>query len=474
MTKIRMKVQGSDDPAAQIVVLEESNVPYLSLKQTAIQLGIETTIHCCDNGIYSVELKGQNNPVQWRNLDEPVRLKVQNNLNHHLKPLGSLNEQIFSKPELGNEEYFAVEKIIGFLHTLGVTVEKDLTGIHPQTGETLALETAFKASVESARQGPVITIMVEYDALPMGHACGHNLITVSGLAAFCALLPMIEEWGGKLHVIGTPAEEGGHKGGKIPLLAAGHFGDSDIVLITHPGDRWDTGADFLAISGGRFTFTGVPSHASAAPDQGISALDAAIMAYTGIENLREHIRSDARIHGIIKEGGEAPNIVPDRASLSYAVRALDQPYVEELKEKIEICVRAGAAMAGAKADIHWSFGYSAPINVPLLDDLVRDIAGAEQISGIHKWEALGSSDLGNVGYEIPTCNLWFQIAPEGILPHTHEFLDAAGSESGFEAAIQAGRVLALSAAILFQNPDLVEKIKRDFRQRKNELLQKTD
>ena len=137
------------------------------------------------------------------------------------------------------------------------------------------------------------------------------------------------------------------------------------------------------------------------------------------------------------------------------------------------CVRAGADTVGAKADIHWSFGYSAPINIPLLDNLVRDLAVAENIPGVKKWEALGSSDLGNVGYEIPTCNLWFQIAPEGILPHTHEFMEAAGSETGFEAALRAGFVLAMAAAVLYQNPKLLEGIRADFVRRKDALLQRS-
>jgi amidohydrolase len=474
MTRFRMKVLGMDDHSAQVTAKDEQGVTYLSLKQTAAILGLEAAVERAEDGSYAVNLDVDEKKADWHGLDTKLRDQLLSNLGSYRESLSTLNKHIYQNPELGNEEYCAADNIIRFLTDLGLVVEKDLAGIHPQSGEQITLETAFKAVKLGKGEGPVITIMLEYDALPMGHACGHNLIAVSGLAAACALVSMLDQWKGELRIIGTPAEEGGVYGGKIPLLAAGHFAGSDIVLITHPGDRWDTGADFLAISGGRFTFTGVPSHASAAPEEGISALDAAMLAYTGIENLREHVRTDARIHGIIKEGGEAANIVPARASLSYAVRALDQPYVEELKEKMERCVRAGGDAVGAKADIHWSFGYSAPINIPLLDDLVRDLAVAEKIPGIKKWEALGSSDLGNVGYEIPTCNLWFQIAPEGVLPHTHEFMKAAGSESGFEAALLAGCVLAMAAAVLYQNPERIEGIQADFSRRKNALLQRFD
>ncbi len=468
MTRIRLKVQGTE---MHITATDEADATFLPLKQLAALVGMETVVDCKDRNIYTVEVKKTTQSGSWWGLDEALRNRLRVNMAKYREDLARINNRIFNKPEMGNEEYAAAEMIVDFLQSLGLSVEKGLSGIHPQSGRQIMIDTAFKASAASAKQGPVITIMLEYDALPMGHACGHNLIAVSGLAALCALLPLMDSLGGKLQVIGTPAEEGGHLGGKIPLLAGGHFSDSDIVLITHPGDRWDTGADFLAISGGRFTFTGVPSHASAAPEKGVSALDAAIMAYTGIETLREHVRADARIHGIIKEGGEAANIVPARASLSYAVRALDQPYVDELKKKIEECVHAGAKATGASAEIHWSFGYSAPINVATLDNLVRDMVISEMIPGISKWEALGSSDLGNIGFEIPTCNLWFQIAPEGILPHTHEFMKAAGSESGYEAALQAGYVMAMAATVLFKDESLVKSIQTEFHAQKGKLLQ---
>jgi amidohydrolase len=351
-------------------------------------------------------------------------------------------------------------------------VTHGLPGKDPASGSEIQLETAFKAIIKGKSSGPVICIMLEYDALPMGHACGHNLIAISGLAAAASLAPHMDKIKGELWVIGTPAEEGGKFGGKIPLLKAGHFDDSDIVLITHPGDRWDTGADFLAISGGRFTFSGIPAHAAADPQRGISALDAAILAYTNIEMMREHIRPDARIHGIIKEGGTAVNVIPDRAVLSYAVRALDQIYVESLKKKIEHCVRSGAEAVGANVHIAWSYGYSAPINVSTLDSLVLSTAQEEGIEGIKEWEALGSSDLGNVGYEIPTCNLWFKIAPEGILPHTHEFMKAAGGAEGFQSALNAGIILAISAYTLYEHPKLVCSIAGDFKKLKNTLAKK--
>jgi len=405
-------------------------------------------------------LKGE--AQQRHTIPLEIKSAIDNAIVAYRDRLMTINDQIFATPEMGNEEYFASQWIVSLLRDEGFDVIEGLCGRYPLTDAEVHLSTAFKAIKKGKPGGSTIAIMLEYDALPMGHACGHNLIATSGLTAALALGKMMTNIEGEIWVIGTPAEEGGRLGGKIPLLKSGHFNHADVVMITHPGDRWDTGSDFLAISGARITFEGVPSHAAAAPEKGASALDAAILTYQAIEMCREHIRDDARIHGIIKEGGIASNIVPEKATMSYAVRALDQPYVEYLKSKIESCVLAGAIATGAKSSIQWTFGYSAPIKVPILDDFVINLVKEHNIGQVSKWEALGSSDLGNVGYELPTVNLWFKIAENGILPHTHEFMRAAGSPDGFNAAIAAGNILASAGWYLFQNPSFVKRIKESF------------
>ncbi len=369
---------------------------------------------------------------------------------------------IFRQPERGNEEKAASQLLAEELRQNGFQVELGLPGVRPLTDEKVFLDTAFKAIYEGQPGGPTIAIMLEYDALPMGHACGHNLIVISGLGAALALREALADQPGRLWVMGTPAEEGGPKGGKIPLLAAGHFDGADLTLITHPGDRWDTGSDFLAVSGATLTYTGVPSHAAAAPERGISALDAALITYNAIETIREHMRADARIHGIITNGGQASNIVPEKAELKYGVRALDQAYIEVLKTKVENCARAGALATGAKVDITWTYGLAAPINVAALDTLVLEQAKRLGAGPCAKWESLGSSDLGNVGFEIPTCNLWFAISPAGVLPHTHEFMAAAVSDAGIAAAVQAAQAVALSAWALYRDPAKVAAIQAEF------------
>ncbi len=438
---------------------------YLPLHQMARALGVPLTLERDRHGRYCLAIMPNEGQRGFGQIFSKHRKDIQDSLQPQVQALSDLNQRIFSHPEAGNEEFDAAATITDFLTRIGFTVTCGLPGVNPINGENVFLDTAFKAVIKGKAAGPVLCIMLEYDALPMGHACGHNLIAVSGLAAAAGLAPLMARTVGELWVIGTPAEEGGKYGGKIPLLKAGHFDGSDIVLITHPGDRWDTGADFLAISGGRFTFSSPPSF-----DSGISALDAAVLAYTNIEMIREHTRPDTRIHGIVKEGGTAVGRIPHKAVLSYAVRALDQPYVEVLKCKIEQCVKAAADAVGADVQIAWSYGYSAPINVPLLDSLVLSAAKEAGTDGIKKWEALGSSDLGNVGYEIPTCNLWFKIAPEGILPHTHEFMKAAGSMAGFQSALKAGLILAESGMAMFENPQIIQSIADDFRHLKNILI----
>lgn len=373
---------------------------------------------------------------------------------------------LHANPETGNQEFRAAEILTGELSRHGFTVEKGLSGIRPLKGETVRLDTAFKATLEGKKDGPVIAIMLEYDALPMGHACGHNLIAVAGLGAALGLSRVMGDLPGMLVVLGTPAEDGGMLGGKIPLLGAGHFDGVDIALITHGGDRWDTGAEWLAVKSTVITFTGVPAHAAGAPHQGRSAVDAAVLFLSGVEMLREHVRPGTRLHGIITEGGLASNIVPEKAVVRLGARSLDNAYLRELMDRIDAIAKGAALAAGCEVYSQWNYGYSSPVNVPPLDELVLNNARKLGAEGIKKWAALASSDLGDVGQVIPTANLWFKVAPEGTELHTREFLQAAAGEAGVKAAVLAAKTLAVSAYQLLTGPELVAEITGRFRQLK--------
>ncbi len=395
-------------------------------------------------------------------LPEDIKKRVWDAIDKKEESIREACNFIYDHPELGDEEIKASALLTERLKEYGFTVTKGLKGKCPETGEERDLMTAFEAVYDSGLQGPTLAVMLEYDALPMGHGCGHNLIAASGLAAAVGIASLMDQLTGRLVVFGTPAEEGGKLGGKVPMIEAGYFDEVDIAMITHGGDRWDTGSPWLAVKSTTVTFKGTPAHAAAAPHLGRSALDALVLAYQGIEMLREHTRDDTRIHGIVKNGGAASNIVPEEAQAQYSVRSLDNGYLEELQERMDDIAKGAALACGCEVDIKWSYGYRAPINVPFLDDLVLDQARTLDIEPVKPWTALASSDLGNVGERLPTVNLWFAAAPWGAELHTKEFLEASRTHSALQAALKAGKALALSGVSLLHEPKRVEKVKEEF------------
>ena len=380
-----------------------------------------------------------------------------------------VNQAIYEQPERGDEEIQAASLLTETLEEWGFAVTRGLPGRKPDTGEEIFLQTAFRAEMQGCADGPTLAVMLEYDALPMGHGCGHNLIAAAGLAAAAGLKSVMPRLPGRLLILGTPAEEGGTLGGKVPMIAAGHFNDVDVAMITHGGDRWDTGSPWLAVRSVTMTFKGTPAHAAAAPHQGRSALDALVLAYHGIEMMREHVRPETRMHGIVTNGGAASNIVPEEAAATYAIRSLDNAYLHELMERIDNVAHGAALASGCTVETRGSYGYRAPINVPRLDEKVLAYAKSLGAAPVKPWVNLASSDLGNVGEILPTVNLWFAAAPAGTELHTHEFLAAAGTKEAALAALQAGTALALSGAELLKNPAEVARIQEDFAARKEKM-----
>jgi amidohydrolase len=312
--------------------------------------------------------------------------------------------------------------------------------------------------------------MVEYDALKNGHACGHNLIATSGLLAAAGLAQIMPETPGRVIVIGTPDEERGSLGGgKIALLEGGHFDGSDIVLITHPGDRWNAYQRILAMKRATFIFKGKAAHAASAPHKGINALRGVIFTFNAVDMLREHVRSDVRIHGIIKKGGDLVNVVPELAETEFAVRAQDTATMEEVYSKVLNCAKAGELATGAKLEFNEPrTALKAPIHVPMFSKMVVDQIRSFGVSedDIKETADFGSSDLGNVGHAYPTVNLSFKIAPEGTAGHSDEFRERAASEEGWKATVIAGKTIALIAYDLLTHPDKVKEIQEKFKELK--------
>jgi amidohydrolase len=380
-----------------------------------------------------------------------------------------VSQKIFDFKELGQQEVKSSQLLMEELAKLGFKVAGDLKAPADLVKDGIA-KTAFRAEFQGKGPGPTITIMLEYDALKNGHACGHNLIATSGLLAAAGLASLMKDTPGRILVLGTPDEERGSLGGgKIALLEEGHFEGTDVVLITHAFDRWSVDQRLLAMKRGTFVFKGKAAHAAAAPHKGISALDAVILTFNATDMLREHVRQDVRIHGIVKKGGDAVNIVPELAEAEFAVRALDTATMEETYQKVINCAKAGELATGAKLEFKEPrTSLKAPIIVPayakMVIDQVKSLGVPE--SEIKDQADFASSDLGNVGYAYPTVNLWFKIAPEGTALHSDVFREAAISEEAWKATVIAGKAIALTAYELLTNPNKVKEIQEKFKELK--------
>jgi amidohydrolase len=379
-----------------------------------------------------------------------------------------VSQKIFEWKEPGYQEFKSSQLLMEELRKLGYKVTGDLK-VPTNLVKEGVLRTAFRAEMVGNRSGSTIVIMLEYDALPNGHSCGHNLIATSGLLAAAGLAGIMPETPGRVVILGTPAEETGPRGGKIFLLEGGHFEGTDVVLITHPSDRWNAIGQFLASKMAIFTFKGKASHAAAAPHSGINALNAVIHTFNGINLLRGHLRQDVRIHGIITKGGETRNIVPDVAQCDFSVRALDVPTLEDAYQKVVDCAKAGALATGATLEFEPPrTSLKSPINIPFLTKMVTERVKSLGVSEeeIKPTTELASSDLGNVGHVYPTVNLWFKIASEGTPLHSDVFREAAASEAAWKATVLAGKAIALTAYDLLTHAEKVKTIHEQFKDQK--------
>lgn len=377
-------------------------------------------------------------------------------------------DQIFALQEQGSQEVKSSELLKNELAGLGFTVTGDLAVPADLVPGGVA-KTAFKAVLHGKGPGPTVVIMLEYDALANGHSCGHNLIAGTGLLAAAALAKRMPELPGTLVVVGTPDEERGSAGGgKVALVEGKHFEGADVVLATHPADRFSLDQRLLAMKRATFTFKGKAAHA-AAPQQGINALDAVLLTFNCVDMLRQHVRQDVRLHGIIVKGGDKVNVVPDLAQAEFGVRALDTATMENAYKRVRACAEAGALGTGASLQfVEPRVSIAAPVVVPpLLESLhnsLRQVGIGDD--ALRDFTEFVSSDLGSVGDAYPTVNLWFKIAPDGTALHSDAMRQAAGSEAGWQAAVLAAKAVALTAADLLTHPETVGAIRKAFDQAK--------
>ena len=277
-----------------------------------------------------------------------LKSRVINEVDKHRNELKELSLRIHSNPEIAFQEEKAVVWLTDYLQAKGFATEKGISG----------LETAFRATYGKGK--PAIALLAEYDALPkLGHACGHNIIATSAVGAGIAARVVADELGGTVQVLGTPGEE--MYGGKVYMVNRGAFKGVDVVMMIHPAGLNTATTKFLACQTLEVEFFGKPAHAAARPEAGINALEAMLISYAGINSLRQHIRDSARIHGVITDGGEAANIVPAHTAGHFIVRAAEDTYLDELKERVLNCFIGAATATGARLKYRWGEARYAPL-----------------------------------------------------------------------------------------------------------------
>ncbi len=374
-----------------------------------------------------------------------------------------LSLRIHANPEVAYHEEKASAWLSDYLESHGFEVTRGIAG----------LPTAFRA-VAGARR-PVVAILAEYDALPgIGHACGHNIIATSAVGAGIGLRAVLEALDGSVQVSGTPAEE--VYGGKVQMIRAGAFDGIDAAMMVHPGSRDAVIARALACAELSIEYFGREAHAAAQPENGINALEALIIAFNAINSLRQHIRRSARVHGVITDGGQAPNIVPGRSAASFLVRAEDDDYLEELKQRVVACFEAGAQATGARVELRWNPNQYAAMqtNAPLAAAFRRNFAAVgRQVPEVETPRPMGSTDMGNVSKIVPGIHPTIAIAPPDVSGHSPQFAEYAASESGKKAVIDAAKALAMTAIDVFTDADLRQKMQDAFVRSRGEAASTT-
>lgn len=367
------------------------------------------------------------------------------------------SHQIHANPELNFEEHFAHDLLTGMLDQAGLAPVRHAYG----------LATAFESRVGT--EGHDIAVLCEYDALPgVGHACGHNIIATAGLGAGLAAATVAAAAGGRLRIMGTPAEEGG--GGKIEMARNGAFSGLDAAMMVHPADADLIRMDAIAIQQADVTFVGRAAHAAAAPHQGRNALDAAVLGYMNVAALRQHIMPTERIHGVFLKGGDKANIVPAEAVMQWMVRSPTIASLQPLKQRVIACFEGSAVACGCTVSSDWdNVTYADMIdNGPMVQSYVTNSA----VLGRHVRDpratgqnVVGSTDMGNISYLVPSIHPMIQVAPAGVAIHTLDFARWAVSTDGDRAVLDGAKAMAMTVIDLWCRTELMAEVQASFAER---------
>ncbi len=368
--------------------------------------------------------------------------------------LRTLCRNIHDNPETGLKEQKAAAWQVALLRSRGFAVEAPFGG----------LETAYKAT--SGTSGPTFCFCAEYDALKeVGHACGHNLIATGALAAGVAVKNHLDQTGisGSVVVMGTPAEEG--LGGKVRMIRAGAFAGIDAAMLAHPLHATITDPGSLAVHVYTVRFKGLPAHAAVCPERGRNALDAVMLLFQGINAWRQQLPEACRVHGIITEGGTAPNIIPDHTACQFYLRADNDTTHAAMIERFKRIVRGAELMTDTTAELtEPETPYKANlVNAPLNQAYFEEAGKA----GLHpkhpKRPGRMSTDFGDVSQAVPGAHVYFAVADQRLDLHTREFEQAAGSDLAFDRALRAAEAMAHVAVRFISDDAFRANVQNDFR-----------
>jgi amidohydrolase len=383
---------------------------------------------------------------------QPLKQRAAARIDEVSARLDDLALAIHDRPELGYEERFASEALADFVVREGLPVTRGAGGV----------ETAFVSETKTGG-GPTVAICAEYDALPgIGHGCGHNLIATGGLGAYLGVAAVAKELKGTVRLIGTPAEEGG--AGKVRLHAAGIFDGVDAAMMFHPADADVLDPLMVALRVLDLEFRGKAAHAAASPYAGVNALDALMLGWSAMSALRQLVRSDSRIHGIITDGGQASNIIPERAAARIVVRVGDPSYLGDLRRRVLACFEGAATATGCELRYEWGEAMDmVTSNGPMAAAFGENARSLGRTLGPRRaGETSGSTDMGNISSLIPSIHPFLSVSAERVPWHSREFAAAARTPRALETMHVAAKALAFTAIDLLARPDLLKQAKAAF------------
>ena len=387
--------------------------------------------------------------------------KLENKFSEIFGDLKELNEYIYKNPELGRKEFKACEAHKNLLKKYGFEVEENYIGI----------PTAYLAKYSSGKKGIKIGYLAEYDALPeIGHGCGHNILGTTSIGAGILLKEYIDEFGGEVLIFGTPAEE--TFGAKVDMAEAGCFDDIDVAMISHPtGKNHEKSGTSQAMEALQFTFRGKTAHAAGDPYNGINALDGVIQFFNSVNALRQQTKTSARIHGIISNGGEAANIIPDLAVANFYIREATTKEMLKLSERVKNCAKGAALATGTSLEIeNYEYTFKHLVTNEKLSSIYTKNLELQGIKDIPMSDPTGSSDCGDVSHHCPTIHTYFPISKCELTGHSLEFAKATITEEAYKGMKEAIFALVMTGKDILSDPNLLKEIKDEFNQMKKTLI----